>query len=170
MGVDKGSQPPQILPPNRGWNLPRTVPPRGRPPLEPSGAGRCVSPEVGDGRTADAQAPCDRSYRGPLRMERVQGLIDPNPADEPGRPLDRLRRGLVAPAPHRSMGVTRTGPVGGISANAVPTAAAWSICWWSSRNASKLFKPNSHPGVPRCSATSRCEKMAVYITIPRRHI
>jgi hypothetical protein len=58
--------------------------PGGWPPLEPSGAGRRLSPKVGvDGRAADAQPARDGGKGDPLDPERVHGFIDRDPASVP---------------------------------------------------------------------------------------
>lgn len=52
-----------------------------------------------------------RGHRGPLRMEQVQGLVDPDPADEPGRPRLEFKghNPLMIPrSPPTSLQLTKT--------------------------------------------------------------
>jgi hypothetical protein len=86
--------------------------PGGWPPLQPSGAGRRVSPEVGiHGWAADIQLPGHSGDGSPMRPECTYGLIDGDPAGVPRRPcgiLPQLHRlGAPAPAPAPVQGCDR---------------------------------------------------------------
>ena len=115
--------------------------PRGWRPLQPSGAGWRVTPEVGvDGRATDAQL-ANTGVSG-TPAPGVHRLIDGDPVDVPGRPVwcppAAPQAGALAPASVH--GHDGRGPSAGVSAIAVPTAAAWSAGRRSISKASKAWR------------------------------
>ena len=73
-------------------------------------------------------------------MKPLQRLIGRTPGGGLGQPLGLRLAGLGLRRRPRYMGLTATGPTAGVSATAVPTAAAWSADRWSIRKASTAWR------------------------------